>query len=299
MHAPRLLILTLGSLLLAGCATSSQQAALPPDDAWLSRSSDCCAGLAHLPATPLAARQKTQLVFGPDTPVHGFDSGKSPFQALALPRQAGPLKLSFTSEVLRDEQGGLSLFAPTVLLLNEQGSVQRRFGWRDFNYRPARGLNTDRLVLSFGVTPGGDADRVVVMTTNQALDNHTQLLHPARAYARARNQAEPNVKNPIAAHRASGRVELEVIPLGEADGLLAPLIGGREDTPLIAPETEPAQPAMPMSAMGDFDYRRMIRAALEAEDIALAMELAERAERSGDIGARAWLAEQLRTKGQY
>ena len=44
----------------------------------------------------------------------------------------------------------------------------------------------------------------------------------------------------------------------------------------------------------DFDYRRMIDAALKAGDIELAMQLAERAEREGQHGTRAWLAERLR-----
>lgn len=304
MQARHVIAAMMSAALLGGCALPSNQGAstLPPSDAWLNQADDCCVSLAALPTTALAPRQDLLLAFGPRTPVHAFATGKSPFHALTLPRQVGPLKLSWVSDVQRAADGTLSLFAPSVLLLDAQGNVQRRFDWRDFSYQPARGLTPDRLTLSFGVMPGDMADRVVVMTSAQALDTGTELLHPARAHARARNLVEPDVQNPVATHRASGQVMLEVRPLGEADGLLAPLIGSAR-TPLIAPrETRPAT-AMPVAAplpaedpLGDLDYRRLMRAALKAQDIALAMKLAERAERTGDKGARAWLAERLRVE---
>lgn len=304
MQARHIVAAMLSAALLAGCALPSGQGsyALPPSDAWLNQAEDCCNSLAALPTTALAPRQDLLLAFGSGTPVHVFATGKSPFHALTLPRQAGPLKLSWTSEVQRAADGTLTLFAPSVLLLDVQGNVQRRFDWRDFSYQPARGLNPDRLTLSFGVTPGDMADRVVVMTSAQALDTGTELLHPARAHARARNLVEPDVQNPIATHRASGRVALEVRPLGEVDGLLAPLIGSA-DTPLVAPRETVPTTAMPLVAparvedpLGDLDYRRLMRAALKAQDIALAMQLAERAERAGDKAAREWLAERLRVE---
>ncbi len=81
---------------------------------------------------------------------------------MELPRGMGPLRLELISRVWRDDQGHLSLFAPLVLILDETGAIQRRFDWREFTYQPTRGLNDDRLYLSFGITPSARADRLVV-----------------------------------------------------------------------------------------------------------------------------------------
>lgn len=281
----------LGALLLGGCATTTPSATEHrPDEAWLESASDCCRGLDSLPLSPLAGHDERTLHFGPETPIHHFDTGPSPFHAMELPRGMGPLRLELISRVRRDDQGHLSLFAPLVLILDETGAIQRRFDWRKFTYQPARGLNDDRLYLSFGITPSARADRLVVLTSDAARAAESELLHPARAQARARHLAEPAVVDPVAPHLASGEVSLRVRPLGESDGLLAPLLGsgGAETVPTSEPppEREPVDSA-------PLDWRRLMRAALQAGDIELAMQLAERAERAGDEGARAWLAERL------
>ena len=138
----------LGALLLGGCATTTPSATEHrPDEAWLERASDCCRGLDSLPLSPLAGHDERTLRFGPETPIHRFDTGPSPFHAMELPRGMGPLRLELISRVWRDDQGHLSLFAPLVLILDETGAIQRRFDWREFTYQPTRGLNDDRCLL--------------------------------------------------------------------------------------------------------------------------------------------------------
>ncbi|MHB0775908.1 MalM family protein [Halomonas sp. WWR20] len=301
MQTPQRLIIAMSLVLMGGCAATAPVPDTPRhEDAWLRQAVDCCQTLAGLPATPLASPGEVTLAFGPHAPVHRFETGKSPFHALTLPRQQGPLELVWTSDVARDAQGHLSVFAPSILVLDERGQVQRRFGWQDFVYQPAKGLRPDRLRLAFAVTPGEDADRVVIMTSEHALANDTQLLHPERARARARHLAEPAIRNPRAQHRAQGEVELTVKPLGEGEGLLAPLLGTSKTRmsqgKATVTEADAAAADVSPPALEGLDFRRLMRAALAADDIALAMELAERAERAGDSGARAWLAEQLQAK---
>ncbi|MDF9434197.1 MalM family protein [Chromohalobacter israelensis] len=303
MFLPRLTLTALCAALLAGCAASAERPSTPADDAWLTRADDCCtAGLGDLPATAVDARQSLTLRFGPDTPVHAFAGGKAPFHLLALPHRQGPLRVTLTSQVTRDADGEPQVFAPVVVLLDARGEVQRRFDWREFEYHSALGFQGDRLTLGFAVSPGTGADRVLITTSDEALAARTELLHPARIEARARHLAEPPVVNPKAAHRASGEVRVEVRPLGEATGILAPLIGddlSDDDAPSVieAPRQTAmaagSTPSRDAGALEGIDFRRLIRAALAADDIALAMELAERAERAGHAGTRAWLAEQL------
>ncbi|MDT8894511.1 MalM family protein [Halomonas sp. I1] len=288
----------LGALLLGGCATTTPTSTEHRlDEAWLERASDCCRGLATLPLSPLAGRDERTLRFGPETPVHRFDTGPSPFHAMALPRGMGPLRLELISRVQRDDQGQRSLFAPLVLLLDETGAIQRRFDWQDFTYQPARGLNDDRLYLSLGVTPSAQADRLVVLTSDAARAAESELLHPARAQARARHLAEPAVVDPVAPHLASGEVSLRVRPLGESDGLLAPLLGSG-DAGMMSTNTARAEPSREQEPVesAPLDWRRLMRAAVQAGDIELAMQLAERAARAGDEEARAWLAERLQAR---
>ncbi|NWN83316.1 MAG: hypothetical protein HLX48_10080 [Halomonas sp.] len=285
----------LGVLLLGGCATTTPSATEHrPDEAWLESASDCCRGLDSLPLSPLASHDERTLRFGPETPIHRFDTGPSPFHAMELPRGMGPLRLELISRVRRDDQGHLSLFAPLVLILDETGAIQRRFDWREFTYQPTRGLNDDRLYLSFGITPPARADRLVVLTSAAARAAESELLHPARAQARARHLAEPAVVDPVAPHLASGEVSLRVRPLGESDGLLAPLLGsgGAETVPTNPAQAEPPPEHEPVDS-APLDWRRMIRAALDSGDLELAMTLAEHAEREGESGTRRWLAERL------
>lgn len=293
-------LVPLAVLWLSGCATAPTPPADVPETAWLERAEDCCAGLAGLPVTPLSPRESRTLSFGPEAPVHRFDSGASPFRALRLPREAGPLRLELTSPVQRDDAGHRSLFAPSLLILDEGGRIRRRLDWQDFAYRPAQGLAGDRLTLSLGVTPSAEADRLVVLTSEAALAAETRLLHPARALARARHLAEPAVSDPVARHRPEGEVTLRVRPLGETAGLLAPLVDGGTGEPMpvaspvdgTMPEATDAAPAE-ASSTAPLDWRRTIRAALAAGDLELAMSLAEHAERAGETGTRRWLAEQL------
>ncbi|MFG6177913.1 MalM family protein [Halomonas sp. THAF12] len=298
--AKTLVAVALGTLWLSGCATSTSPSSMPADAEWLDRASDCCAELADLPLMDLSTRGSQELEFGPMAPVHRFDTGVSAFRALRLPRSSGPLRLELVSAVQRDVRGQPALFAPTLLILDEAGRIRRRHDWQEFTYRPAQGLKGDRLTLSLDVMPSSDADRLVVLTTEAALSAETELLHPARALARARHLAEPAVLNPLAVHRARGEVTLRVHPIGETAGLLAPLMAGGGDEP--APVSPPADAGMAKTAdtvphgqptPAPLDWRRTIRAALAAGDLDLAMSLAERAELAGETGTRRWLAQQL------
>ncbi|RAR60997.1 MULTISPECIES: MalM family protein [Halomonadaceae] len=288
MYADKWLAMGLLATLLSGCALAPE----PVEEGhvvstdWLAQSPDCCQGLADLPPTAMQLETRQVLVFDADTPVHAFASGKSPFHALDLPTDVGPVQVEVTSEVMRDRRGSLEVIAPTLLLLDREGRVQRRLDWQAFDYRPSRGLAPDRLTASLGINPSVEAARLVVLTTSEALAATTEVLHPSRARAQARHLADPALTNPRARHVARGEVVLRVSVLGEQ---------GRWS------KTRPAGASLPPavtegSALDGLAIRRLIRAALKADDIDLAMALAERAEGAGETGTRAWLAEQLRVR---
>ncbi|CAO1659182.1 MalM family protein [Salinicola sp. NYA28a] len=174
----------------------------------------------------------------------------------------------------------------------------------DFNTRKfppitaRRGFSTARLDGQFSVTPGPNAQYLVIYSSEADRQASTTYESEEKAYARVRGLSEPAGPDPRAVHTATGEVTLEIVSLTGSTGMTS-MIG---DTPVPIPEAagprpQAATPApAPEPTTADFDYRRMIDAALKAGDVELALDLAERAERSGHPGTRAWLADRLQAK---
>ncbi|WP_110707464.1 MalM family protein [Salinicola sp. CR57] len=285
---------------LAGCSTplmAPQSPTIPAQQGQqaLASAPDCCTSLARLPYRPISAQETLTLDFTPQAPVHDFGDGKSFFQAFALPRNNGPVAISVTSPI-RDGQ----LFAPTLLVLDAAFQPVRQVPSDSLRVRRPTGFSSARLEGQFSLTPGPDAQYLVIYSSEQDRRATTSYESEAKAYARVRGLAEPPGPDPRAVHAATGTLTLEVASLTGNTGL----------TPLTTAAPPPAQRPAPSESQGvapapasattshnaDFDYRRMIDAALKAGDIELALELADRAERSGHPGTRAWLAERLQAR---
>ncbi|WP_110601473.1 MalM family protein [Salinicola lusitanus] len=285
---------------LAGCSTPLMAPHSPTMPAQqgqqaLASAPDCCTSLASLPYRPISAQETLTLDFTPQAPVHDFGDGKSFFQAFALPRNNGPVAISVTSPI-RDGQ----VFAPTLLVLDAAFQPVRQVPSDSLRVRRPTGFSGARLEGEFSLTPGPDAQYLVIYSSAQDRQATTSYESEAKAYARVRGLAEPPGPDPRAVHAATGTLTLEIASLTGNTGL----------TPLTTAAPPPAQRPAPSESQGvapapasattshnaDFDYRRMIDAALKAGDIELALELADRAERSGHPGTRAWLAERLQAR---
>ncbi|MEO1853829.1 MalM family protein [Chromohalobacter sp.] len=283
---------------LAGCTSLSPQNAAPAPaehgQQALVQAVDCCASLAALPFQALDADQTQRLKLDTSAPAHRFEDGKSFFQAFALPRDAGPLSFELTSTIVDGQ-----VFAPTVLVLDEAFQPSQRIASDKFRYRGPSGFAPARLAAAFDLTPGPEAAYLVVYSNDAARQGSTRYESAEKVYARVRGLAPPPGPDPVAEHTATGNVTLASEPHdGGGGGLLTPILGDRATTPTPEPRpgatTDTSSTAVERTRDRDFDYRRMIDAALKAGDIELAMQLAERAEREGQHGTRAWLAERLR-----
>ncbi|WP_110693652.1 MalM family protein [Salinicola halophyticus] len=300
------LIVPLSTVLiaLAGCSTplmAPHSPTLPAQEGQqaLARTTDCCSSLASLPYRPITAEETLTLNFTPQSPAHDFGDGKSFFQAFELPRNNGPIALSVSSSI-RDGQ----VFAPTILVLDANFQPVRKVSSDSLKVRRPTGFTAARLAGEFSLTPGADAQYVVIYTSDEDRQASTPYESEEKAYARVRGLAEPAGPDPRATHAATGEVSLEIASLTRDTGM-APLLGSN---PAQMPQTSGSRPqpsaAAPATTTApttttnapDFDYRRMIDAALKAGDVELALDLAERAERSGHPGTRAWLAERLQAK---
>ncbi|WP_251975745.1 MalM family protein [Salinicola avicenniae] len=288
---------------LTGCSSPlmSPQAPTLPAQAGqqaLASASECCQTLADLPYRPLPANETLTLDFTPQTPAHGFTDGKSFFQAFSLPANAGPLTLDVTSPI-RDGQ----VFAPTLLVLDAAFQPVRQVTSETLEVRRPTGFSGARLSGRFSVAPGPGASYLVIYSRDTDRQATTTYESEEKAYARVRGLAEPAVPDPVAAHTATGSLTLTVAPLTSGGLLSSPSPASASAIPPVAAPTSPPRQAptgiasaAPATAEPAFDYRRMIEAALKAGDVELALELAERAERNGETGTRAWLAERLQTR---
>lgn len=287
--------LPLGAMLaLTGCSSPLMSSHAPPltpeaGQRALASANDCCRSLADLPYQPLPASQSLALAFTPDTPAHDFGDGKSFFHAFRLPRTMAPLTLELTSAV-RAEQ----VIAPSILILDDNFRPVQRISSDALNVRRPSGFSPARLGGELTLAPGADASYLVIYTSRE--DRRGATIHESEqaAYARVRGLARPADAEARAQHTATGEIDLSIAPVSGGDGLTVaqPSTATRDSERLSAPDTTPAPQSAPLPET--FDYRRMINAALTAGDIELALELAERAERNGQAGTRAWLAERLR-----
>ncbi|WP_280569273.1 MalM family protein [Chromohalobacter sp. 296-RDG] len=290
---------------LAGCASlvphdDTSVAPAEQSQQALERATDCCSTLAALPYQSLAVGESQSLTLDTQAPMHRFADGASYFQAFELPRTREPLTFKLTSTIANDQ-----VFAPTVLVLDEDFQPTQRVASDKFDYLSPNGFAGARLGATFDITPGPDAAYLVVYSNDAARQGTTQYESAEKVYARVRGLALPPGPDPIAEHTATGNVTLESEARKTSGGLLTPILGTRShadsvtaDTGTDASRSEHAAPSSGDSnnaSAPDFDYRRMIDAALKADDIELAMQLAERAEREGNSGTRAWLAERLRS----
>ncbi|WP_110670028.1 MalM family protein [Salinicola halophilus] len=302
MPIPYRLVVPLGTLLfaLAGCSTPlttppSPMLAAPAGEQALATTTDCCTSLASLPYRPLPIGEILDLRFMPETPAHAFDDGKSFFQAFELPRNAGPLSLDVTSTIRNGQ-----VFAPTLLILDAAFTPVRRVTSESLSVRRPSGFSGARLGEAFNLTPGPDTAYLVIYSSRTDREATTPYESEAQAYARVRGLAAPPGPDPKAVHAATGTMTLEVAALTRNDGFLSLGNSTTQSTAAVQPRTTAPAAAAPPRDAGDidpeFDYRRMIEAALKAGDIELAMTLAERAERDGHPGTRAWLAERLQAR---
>jgi len=288
---------------LAGCTSLSSPNAAPASaehsQQALAQAEDCCASLAALPFQALDAEQTQRLRLDTNAPAHRFEDGKSFFQAFALPRDAGPLSFELTSTIVDGQ-----VFAPKVLVLDETFRPSQRIASDKFRYRGPSGFSPARLSASFDIAPGPEAAYLVIYSNEAARQGTTQYESAEKVYARVRGLALPPGPDPVAEHTATGNVTLTNEPHDASGGLLTPILGTHSHADSVTDtRTAPARDAQASPSRDDsdnasapgFDYRRMINAALKAGDIELAMQLAERAEREGQSGTRAWLAERLRS----
>jgi len=226
--------------------------------------------------------------------------------AYSLPANIGELTITLSSEVKQNQ-----VFAPNVLVLDENMRPAAWFPARFFTYQQPGVMAADRLEGVMKLTPALGQQKIylLVFTTDKDLTETTTLLDPAKAYARGTGNAVPDIPDPIAQHSRDGTLKLKVKTSSGSSILVGPLFGSSSPAPVTVGNTQPVAPATyraapvsdakPKPIMTDTEgyFNQNIREAVEKGNIDKALKLLDEAERLGSTSARQVFISSVKGKG--
>ncbi|MCE9758683.1 maltose operon protein MalM [Citrobacter portucalensis] len=272
------------------------------------------AALQQLTWTPVdqSKTQSTQLAnAGQRLDVAGITG---PVTAWSVPANIGELTLTLTSEVNKQT----SVFAPNVLILDQNMTPSAFFPSSYFTYQEPGVMSADRLEGVMRLTPalGQQKLYVLVFTTDKDLQQTTTLLDPAKAYAKGVGNAVPDIPDPIARHTTDGLLKLKVKTSSSSSVLVGPLFGssgpgpvtvGNTAAPAVAyaapaaavaaPAPQPVKKSEPMLSDTESYFNQAIKDAVAKGDVDKALKLLDEAERLGSKSARSTFISSVKGKG--
>lgn len=269
------------------------------------------AALQQLTWTPVdqSKTQTTQLATGGQRLNVPGISG--PVAAYSVPANIGELTLTLTSEVNKQT----SVFVPNVLILDQNMTPSAFFPSSYFTYQEPGVMSADRLEGVMRLTPalGQQKLYVLVFTTEKDLQQTTQLLDPAKAYAKGVGNSIPDIPDPVARHTTDGLLKLKVKTNSSSSVLVGPLFGSSGPGPVTvgntaAPATytapvaataapAPAKKSEPMLNDTESYFNTAIKNAVAKGDVDKALKLLDEAERLGSTSARSTFISSVKGKG--
>lgn len=243
-----------------------------------------------------------------------------PVAAYSVPANIGELTLTLTSEVSKQT----SVFAPNVLILDQNLAPAAFFPSSFFTYQAPGVMSADRLEGVMRLTPalGQQKIYVLVFTTEKDLQQTTQLMDPAKSYAKGAGNAVPDIPDPIARHTTEGMLKLKVKTNSGSSVLVGPLFGSSGPGPVTvgntaAPATvysapaaapaaatapapvaaAPAAKSEPVLEDTERYYNQAIKQAVAKGDVDKALKLLNEAERLGSSSARSTFISSVKGKG--
>jgi len=212
--------------------------------------------------------------------------------AFALPADRGSLEITLSSIAT-----GKTVYAPNVLVLDEQMRPAAFYPSSYFPYQQPGIVSSDRLEGTLKLTPalGQKQIYLLVYTTRQNLAETTQMVNPAKAYAAGVGNAVPDIPDPIARHMPTGLLSIKVsaeqksgnVMIGQVFPSSAPAAA-----PVMVGSTAPAaapavpKPDAPMLDDSESYFNEAIKKAVKAGDVDKALKLLDEAERLGSKTAR-------------
>ena len=259
--------------------------------------------LRNLSWTPLVPSVTQDVTLGMSSAQINQGQIQGAVAAFALPADRGSLEITLTSIAT-----GKTVYAPNVLVLDEQMRPAAFYPSSYFPYEKPGIVSSDRLEGTLKLTPalGQKQIYLLVYTTRNDLDATTQMVNPAKAYAAGVGNAVPDIPDPVARHTPTGTLSLKVTAEQKAGNVMigqifpssapaeaAPVVVGSTQAPAPAPAA-PAKPSEPMLDDSDAWFNESIKKAVKAGDVDKALKLLDEAERLGSKTARKTFIESVK-----
>lgn len=249
----------------------------------------------HWQPTTIGQTQEFDLNSAGQTATFTDASGK--VLALQLPADHGALTIRVRSLI-----EGKQVFAPNVLVLDQQQRPAAFYPSSQFSYQPASLLTGDRLesTLKLSPAPGQKSIYLLVYTTPRDLQQQTVLQGASKAYAKATGNQPPDIPDPVAQHTNSGQLSLKISAERTNDTIS---IGNNDTTAIATPLTAASTPAtaektattVALLPATENYFNQQIRQALKAGDLSQALTLLQEAERLGSNSARVTFMDNVQT----
>lgn len=236
-----------------------------------------------------------------------------PVMAYSVPANIGELNITLTSKVSNE-----SVYAPNVLVLDQNFTPAAFFPSHFFTYQEPGVMSDNRLEGTMKLTPalGQQKLYLLVFTTQKDLQQTTQMVDPAKAYAKGNGNAVPDIPDPIARHGVTGSLAVKASTSSSSSILVGPLFGSSGPGPVTVGNTaapaysaQPAPAAAPVAApapavksepmLNDTEsyFNQAIKQAVAKGDVDKALKLLDEAERLGSKSARSTFIGSVKGKG--
>ncbi|WP_413727284.1 maltose operon protein MalM [Sodalis sp. RH19] len=260
--------------------------------------------LRQLPWQTLMPPARQEIILDGASPRIQMGDITGPVAAITLPANRGSLAITLSSLAK-----GQSIYAPNVLVLDEQLRPAAFFPSSYFPYEKPGGMSMDRLEGTLKLTPalGQKQIYLLIYTTRQDLLTTTTMTNPAKAYAEGVGNAVPDIPDPIGRHSDTGTIRLKVeaeqksgnITIGQifSGPETQPVVVGNTAPPAPAPQAAAAGPAAPMLNDTESYFNQAIKQAVRDGNIDKALKLLNEAERLGSSSARQTFISSVKGKG--
>lgn len=258
-------------VLLTGCAADSQMQTelLPPTNDLV-----CCSEFALFPFVQLNDDENIKSDIDITSSVATFSQGNSYFSAFRFSDRSADVEVMVSSLMIND-----SVFAPEILLLDEQFKPSQVVNFSDFHIRSSNAFTRTRYVKTLRIN-AQQTPYLVIYTPAEQLGKKIKVDHPAKVRAKEFGEVMPMVTDPVYTHVLGGRIELEVKTLTRR-ALPTNESVSRFDSPVTQPKTN----LRAQSESQQF-YLSAITQAVAAGEIAKALSLLDEAKALNIPGAQ-------------
>ncbi len=201
-NALALLLMATFTTALAGCALNQDSAALTSQHTHIEKEA-CCTDVSQFSWIPLEGKA-LDIRIDENSPVAIFEGSKSYFAAFSVPDNVNRMTLKISSWMRAE-----GVFAPRVLLIDDQFKFVKMYTLDDFNIEAADMFHLSSYQMAFEVDRE-QTPYIVVYSPMTYRTGSVTLEHPERARARRLGMAQPMVIDPVIQHSNSGWLELEI-----------------------------------------------------------------------------------------